>query len=81
VELWKGEDFDVAVVDHVLPDGSGAELAEQFLAQKPLVRMVVTSGMTEDNVEVPGGAMFLGKPFTAAQLHALICAGSNVECR
>ena len=72
VELWKAENFDVAVIDYVLPDGSGAELAERFLAEKRSARVILTSGMTEDNVDVPRGATFLGKPFTAAQLHALI---------
>jgi len=72
VELWKAEDFDVAIIDYVLTDGSGAELAEGFLAEKGSVRVILTSGMTEDNVDLPRGATFLGKPFTAAQLHALI---------
>ena len=72
MELWRAENFEVAVIDYVMPDGSGAELAEQLLAEKPSLRVILTSGMTEDNVDVPRGAAFLGKPFTAADLHALI---------
>ena len=72
MDLWKAEHIDVAVIDYILPDGSGAELAGQLLAEKPSLRVILTSGMTEDNVEIPRGATFLGKPFTAAELHALI---------
>ena len=72
VELWNAENFDVAIIDYVLTDGSGAELAEQLLAEKASLRVILTSGMTEDNVDVPARAIFLGKPFTTAQLHALI---------
>ena len=77
VELWRTEHFDVAVIDYVLPDGSGAELAEKLLAEKRSMRVILTSGMTEDNVEIPRGATFLGKPFTAAELHTLIREDSN----
>ena len=72
VELWNAENFDVAIIDYVLTDGSGAELAERLLAERASLRVILTSGMTEDNVDLPRGATFLGKPFTAAQLHALI---------
>ena len=75
MELWKRESFDIAIIDYVLTDGSGAELAEGFLAEKPGLRVILTSGMTEDNAEIPSRATFLGKPFTAAQLHALILGG------
>ena len=64
--------FDMAVVDYLLPDGSGADLAEKLLAQKPGIQIILVSGMTEDNVDVPRGVRFLGKPFSLDELRRAV---------
>ncbi len=62
----------VAVVDMVLPDGSGAELARELVAAG--VRVVLTTGYDErtvrENVSAlrSDGACYLQKPFPPARL-------------
>jgi DNA-binding response OmpR family regulator len=64
--------FDIAVIDYVLPDGSGAKLATNLMAEKPGIRVILVSGMTEDNVDVPHGVRFLGKPFSLDELRRAV---------
>src|SRR5688500_12069422 len=63
--LWDadGRSFDVAIRDYHLTDGFGAALARRLINEKPALRVILTSGMTEANIEVPAGVKFLGKPF------------------
>ena len=72
--LWEadGKSFDVAIIDYHLTDGFGAALARRLMDEKPALRVILTSGMTEANIDVPRGVRFLEKPFTPQALKALI---------
>ena len=63
---------DVLVVDHILPDGDGVDLAVSLLKKYPDARAVVMSGTALDEEEVllcqRYGIPFLQKPFVAEEL-------------
>ena len=77
LEIWKEENhaFDLAIVDCVLGNGSGALLATRFLTEKPTLAIILTSGLTEDNIDTPPAhARFLPKPYSVTQLREAIDA-------
>ena len=61
--------------DMVLPDGSGLQLAEEFLSIKPEAGILLMSGYTDDKSQLEAiqkkGYRFLRKPFSIASL--LLC--------
>lgn len=74
LNLWEadGRSFDVAIIDYHLKEGFGVSLATRLLSEKPTLRVILTSGMTEANIDVPRSVKFLGKPFTPQALKVLI---------
>ena len=66
-------DFHLVIVDFILSDGSGAMLATTLVAEKPGIPVILISGLTEDNVDLPlARARYLAKPFTITHLrHAI----------
>jgi two-component system cell cycle sensor histidine kinase/response regulator CckA len=64
--------IDVLMTDVVMPGMSGQQVAELVATERPDMRVLFTSGYTEDAISNHGvlrpGASFLEKPFTAAQL-------------
>jgi two-component system cell cycle sensor histidine kinase/response regulator CckA len=70
------EPIDVLFTDIVLPGMSGRELAERLRATRPQIRVLFTSGYTNNNLIQDGIARgvlppqieFLHKPFTPAEL-------------
>jgi CheY-like chemotaxis protein len=70
-------DIRVVVSDVEMPPGpSGVELAAEIRERWPLVQVLVTSGRVFP-AELPGGAVFLAKPWTAESLAQ--CVGEAVE--
>jgi CheY-like chemotaxis protein len=69
-----GAAVDVLLTDVVMPGLSGQELAARLAGIRPGLRVVFTSGYTEDAIANHGvlspGTAFLEKPFTAGQLAA-----------
>jgi signal transduction histidine kinase/ActR/RegA family two-component response regulator len=67
---------DLLLTDVVLPGMNGRELAEQLLAIHPRLRVVFTSGYTEDDVLRRGVASekvhFLPKPFSPSRLATIL---------
>ncbi|MGH9508179.1 MAG: PAS domain S-box protein [Terriglobales bacterium] len=65
---------DLLLTDLVLPETTGAELAEQLRRRHPGMQVLYTSGYTRAALEarglLPEGAQFLAKPFTAHTLAA-----------
>ncbi|MGE5689270.1 MAG: PAS domain S-box protein [Pseudomonadota bacterium] len=70
-EAYAGE-IDVLMSDVVMPGMTGQELAGRLVGARPRVRVLFTSGYTEDAIAGHGvlspGTAFLEKPFTSSQL-------------
>ena len=64
--------IDLLMTDIVMPGMGGRELAERMLALRPDLRVLYTSGYTEDRAiqeeAARGQHSFLGKPYRLAQL-------------
>jgi CheY-like chemotaxis protein/two-component sensor histidine kinase len=77
-EVFKRErgEFDVLVCDVVLPSGSGADLAAEFLSQRPGLAVILTSGHTDGRLQwltlQEKGYEFLRKPFGPRVLLAAV---------
>lgn len=68
--------FDLVFSDVVLPDGNGVDLVGELVRQQPSLRVLVTSGYTDDKARWPEiqrrGWRFLSKPYPFTELlHAL----------
>ena len=68
----EGGAIDVVVTDLMMPGLTGREFAERLAVARPSLRVVFTSGYTDDEVIrrrlVEVGQSFLQKPFTSEQL-------------
>ena len=67
-------DFDLALVDYHLPDGTGIELLKYLRAQSPDTPIVMSSGLScaetaSRAVTVHGAFEFVAKPVGAKALH------------
>ena len=76
LSVWNetGRAFDLAIVDYNLGDGLGVTLARRFKAEKPGMPVVIASGMLKQDVELPPEVEFMAKPFSIADLHAMLGA-------
>ena len=67
-----GSEYDLAIVDLMLPGMNGRELAERMREATPDVKVLYVSGYTDDDdvlaAKFPPGAHFLQKPFTLSAL-------------
>jgi two-component system, cell cycle sensor histidine kinase and response regulator CckA len=68
----KGEAIELVIIDLVMPDVDGMELATKILAKRPEIKILVMSGYADD-VVVHGifeskNVDFLGKPFSIRDL-------------
>ncbi|MHC1568084.1 MAG: response regulator, partial [Candidatus Syntropharchaeia archaeon] len=74
LEIFEKEnmEFDLVFTDVVLPDGSGIQLAEEFLSKKPGLSVILSSGYTDHKSQWSlireKGYPFLQKPYTLRDL-------------
>ena len=71
-------DFDLVVLDLMLPGMDGVEVLQRLVAARPELRVLVLSAVPEIGARVAcleaGAADFLGKPFAVAELLARVRA-------
>ena len=70
IAAWKPE---IVVLDILLPDGNGVDVTRQLLAKAPGLKVLIISGLDEDNkltadCLAAGAKGFLGKPFSSEAL-------------
>jgi NO-binding membrane sensor protein with MHYT domain/nitrogen-specific signal transduction histidine kinase len=70
--LWSEAEIDVLFSDVVMPGGmNGAELAKQAVAQRPQLKVLLTSGFAGESLDEwlsQGAWPFLRKPFLSTEL-------------
>jgi PAS domain S-box-containing protein len=72
IEQYQIAQIDLLVTDVVMPGLGGGDLAERLIAMRPGIKVLFTSGYTEDAMlhggQLARGTHFLHKPFTPAAL-------------
>jgi two-component system, cell cycle sensor histidine kinase and response regulator CckA len=70
-EVWPDLEVDIAVIDLVMPNVGGIELAESLLEKRPGLPIIYISAYSEEAVLRPVHTRhlpFLAKPFTSLKL-------------
>jgi PAS domain S-box-containing protein len=72
----EGEPFDLLFTDVIMPGMSGRELAEAIRAKRPQIKVLYTSGYTDNSIVHHGrldeGVLLLTKPYRRPQLAQMI---------
>jgi DNA-binding NtrC family response regulator len=75
-EQAAGNDFDLALIDYHLPDGTGVDLLKDLRARRPEMPIIMCSGLTcaetaSRAVTDHGAFEFVAKPVGARTLHQI----------
>lgn len=77
--------FDVLLIDVVLPDGSGTELAEELVREEPSLRIIFHSGYSDDKSRWSSirdrGYRLLHKPYPRQELLQALDETPKEACR
>jgi two-component system OmpR family response regulator len=80
IDLARNTSFDVFLLDILLPDGSGLDLARQLRQAYPAARLIATTalGMPEDRIAIAeaGFDAHLLKPYRLEQLRSQLAAAA-----
>jgi len=72
----RGESFDLLFTDVIMPSINGRELADEVLKRRPGMKVLFTSGYTEDAISHRGrlnpGVLLLAKPYSKAEIARMI---------
>ena len=78
-------DFDVAIVDYLLPDGTGADATRLMKQRWPAARVVVLSAVTDDyaasRATSAGADAYLGKGVSMAELLSALRHAASLSGR
>ena len=81
-EMIARSDFDLILLDILLPDGSGLELLNQLRERHPDVAVVMMTGVLDSNTAVTamqlGAFDYLVKPFDLNEL--VTCVDPALDC-
>jgi len=82
----KGEPFDLLFTDVIMPGGiSGRQLADEVLKKRPGIKVLYTSGYTDNAIVHHGkldkGVLLLTKPYRKTQLAKLVRAALQGEAQ
>ena len=79
MQLWRTHqtEIDLLLTDMKMPEGiSGMELAEKMISRRPQLRVIFTSGYSDDIVSpeilARNNARFLPKPYAYADLTRMV---------
>ena len=78
VSVWKehGADVDLLITDLLLPQRTGEELAIEFRAKRPDLKVILVSGNVRENVldtaHLVRDSKFLLKPFSPVRLLEIV---------
>lgn len=61
-------EVDLVLTDIMMPGMNGIELAGRIRALDPNVKILLMSGFTPGNIEIPGNLQLLNKPFLPTRL-------------
>lgn len=73
--LFAHTDYDLAVIDFLMPEMNGAELADRLRLQTPGVKILMTTGLEDDPALARAqaqGALVLQKPMSIDRLRTAI---------
>jgi CheY-like chemotaxis protein len=84
LQVWgkHRSEIDLLLTDMKMPEGiSGVELAEKMIAEQPILRVIFTSGYSDDIVSPEmlerNNARFLPKPYSYVELTQLVRKSLN----
>lgn len=77
LQTMREQQFDLALLDFNLPDGSGTELMTQMLAEQPNLPVILCSGRIPPQCLEKGAYCFAPKPVSAKSLHQLFQKALN----
>lgn len=73
-------EIDVLVTEAKLTGrAEGIELSRTVSSERPDIRIVVTASGADERRALPAGARFLHKPYSSAELRAVVCAADQLE--